>query len=321
MTLKPVFYRAASFLLPGAPHRVGERNRREVGFVVMHGVHPPRWTATIRPPSSSIGLDDLDTNLRALGRDYSVISIDEGTEMLAGRIPFRPRCVVLTFDDSLKCHLDVVAPMLVRLGLTATFFLSTEIIDSRRPYWWLRVDYALAKSRQPAEAAAELKRHLRVTPAVERDAVVAALEEESGARLQDSLSDFPFADILTWSEVRRLHAMSMTIGSHTVTHSNLALLPPDEVRFELHESRDRLERVLGVPCRHCCYPYGSHTSEVREVARTCGYTSAVTTRGPGWNPASVSRWELRRFTVPGEPYKLPYMLSGLEEVINRLRHY
>ena len=319
MRLKPVFYRAASFLWRSAPSHLRARLQNEVAFVAVHGVHRPEWADAIRPPSSSLMLRDLEKNLCAVSRSYSVISIDEGTDMLAGRIPLRPRCVVLTFDDSLKSHLELVAPLLVRLGIPATFYLSTDAIDSRQPYWWLRVDYAVAKSRQAPEVATHIKRRLRDTPARERDAAVDALEESRGVRLQDNPGTFPFAEILTWNDARRLQQMGLTIGSHTVTHPNLTLLSEDELAYELRESKDQLEVALGVPCRHCCFPYGRYTTAVCDMAQTTGYVSAVTSEGPGWNVPTGSSWKLRRFAMPGEPYKLPYILSGLEASALRLR--
>jgi len=46
------------------------------------------------------------------------------------RKPIPPKTVALTFDDAVKTHLTVVAPLLKQLGFRATFFISQK---------WMRI--------------------------------------------------------------------------------------------------------------------------------------------------------------------------------------
>ena len=48
----------------------------------------------------------------------------------------------------------------------------------------------------------------------------------------------------------------MTLGSHTVSHRNLAELSKSEARSEMSHSKETLERELGVTCEHFCAPRG-----------------------------------------------------------------
>jgi peptidoglycan-N-acetylglucosamine deacetylase len=45
--------------------------------------------------------------------------------------PVLPKTVVLTFDDSVKTHLTVVAPLLKELGFQATFFITQKWMDDQ----------------------------------------------------------------------------------------------------------------------------------------------------------------------------------------------
>ncbi|HQR32781.1 MAG TPA: polysaccharide deacetylase family protein [Blastocatellia bacterium] len=45
------------------------------------------------------------------------------------RKPVPPKTVVLTFDDAVKTHLTVVAPLLKQLGFRATFFITQKWMD------------------------------------------------------------------------------------------------------------------------------------------------------------------------------------------------
>ncbi|NWP33755.1 polysaccharide deacetylase family protein, partial [Escherichia coli] len=75
----------------------------------------------------------------------------------------------------------------------------------------------------------------------------------------------------------------VTIGAHTITHSNLAKQREDVALNELKTSRALIEAALGRPVLHLAYPYGDKfAAGPREfaLAGAAGFKTAVTTR-PG----------------------------------------
>jgi peptidoglycan/xylan/chitin deacetylase (PgdA/CDA1 family) len=79
-----------------------------------------------------------------------------------------------------------------------------------------------------------------------------------------------------------MHALGMTIGSHTMTHANLPSAGLDAAREELVGSRVRIEREISAPVTMFSYPNGGadryYTDELKcLVAETC-FASAVTSR-------------------------------------------
>ncbi len=89
---------------------------------------------------------------------------------------------------------------------------------------------------------------------------------------------------MTWDEIRAAIADPLcTIGAHTLTHARLTLHDEATVRRELLQSKQAIEREIGRPVVHLAYPFGdSGSARQREfnIARECGYETAVTTR-PG----------------------------------------
>ena len=80
---------------------------------------------------------------------------------------------------------------------------------------------------------------------------------------------------LTWSDLENLKERGHDIGSHTVNHPNLALLSPDELSYELGESRAELVKRLG-ECSHFAWPYGRamhFSSEAYRAVVSAGYGS------------------------------------------------
>ena len=84
---------------------------------------------------------------------------------------------------------------------------------------------------------------------------------------------------LTWPQLVRLEKLGVAIGSHTVTHSDLALMPPSQALAELRDSRRSLERHLGHPVQWFAYPFGAENATVVALAERVGYVLAVTTKG------------------------------------------
>ena len=84
-------------------------------------------------------------------------------------------------------------------------------------------------------------------------------------------------EYLTWGQLREMVAAGMEVGSHTVSHADLARVDPLLRDRELNRSKQVLEEELGIPVRSLAYPGGSFDREVAAAARRAGYMTAVTT--------------------------------------------
>jgi peptidoglycan/xylan/chitin deacetylase (PgdA/CDA1 family) len=86
-----------------------------------------------------------------------------------------------------------------------------------------------------------------------------------------------------WDEGREMaRSPLVTIGSHTVNHRNLGRLSEEEVRYELVESKARIETTLGRKCDHFCCPWGRPGRDFLpdrdpRIAGEAGYRSFLTT--------------------------------------------
>ena len=327
--MKALAYRLADFAawhLGPAP-RIA---RETIAVFMVHGVHDLGMAARGTPPYNSLSLDAFMACVRTLLRRYNIISMNEAVAMMAGRMAWRPHCVVLTFDDSLKCIVACAASWLATAGVTATFYVSTEVIDTQQAYWWKRLEFAVDHATRPgasvtlptarsfsiaaadgSRALTELKGALKKLPGRDVDAAVRSIEDQFGARLRPSEQNDPCSEIMSWDDVKQLAAWGMTVGSHSLTHPNLALLPPEALREELEGSRQVIAARTGSECRHVCYPYGACSDAVAAAARNAGYISGVTTVAPGLNSPGADPFRLKRFAMPAAAYKLGVLLSGV----------
>ena len=93
----------------------------------------------------------------------------------------------------------------------------------------------------------------------------------------------------------------VTIGSHTHTHPNLALLSEKEQKAELVQAILRLDQWNIRSLNWFAYPYGKnrhHTRYTRELLAELGITAAVTTNS-GYISSVTGQYDLPRFSIDG----------------------
>jgi peptidoglycan/xylan/chitin deacetylase (PgdA/CDA1 family) len=90
----------------------------------------------------------------------------------------------------------------------------------------------------------------------------------------------PEFNLLDWDALGRLAASGVSLGAHTCTHPNLALVGRDEAEREIVASKTRLARELGLDVASFAYPYGGVSAGAREVVARefrCGVTTRLAT--------------------------------------------
>ena len=100
------------------------------------------------------------------------------------------------------------------------------------------------------------------------------------------------------AQVREADRSGIEIGSHTVSHANLASLSAASVWSQITQSKLFLEQVVGHPVVSFCYPSGKYTSAVASAVSAAGYHDATTTRY-GYSYTIAGRYVWSRLRVSG----------------------
>lgn len=82
--------------------------------------------------------------------------------------------------------------------------------------------------------------------------------------------------VMSAETLKSLPPELVTIGSHTVSHSPLARLEPEQARRELADSKAALEEILGRPVTLLSFPYERYNREILELCRDAGYERVFT---------------------------------------------
>lgn len=111
-------------------------------------------------------------------------------------------------------------------------------------------------------------------------------------------------EIMSWSEITELakHPL-VTIGSHGMTHNSLGKMDTAGLRYEIMESKIKLEEKLSVKINHFSFPFGQicdYNSEALRILKKADYHSCCSTRFSNKNRI-VDIFRLSRIEVePGD---------------------
>lgn len=261
----------------------------------------------------------FEAQLRWVRDWFNVISLKDATDRLfAGTIPERALCV--TFDDGYADNEELAAPILHRLGLTATFFVSTGYLTGGC-MWNDRITAAVraCPTGQIDVEALGLGRHA-VGSIGERaraiDALIKVVRRLEGSQRQDAVDDIVAACgsptlpslMMRPEQVRSLRRWGMDVGAHTISHPILTRIGLEAARNEIGGSKEELEAILGERIDLFAYPNGvphlDYGTEHVRLVRECGFKAAVAT---AWGAASGTSdpHQLPRFT-PWDRSRLRY---------------
>lgn len=136
--------------------------------------------------------------------NYQVISIDRLIDHLMHKQEFASRTLAITFDDGYADNAEIAAPILHRLKLPATFFITTGFIGTRRRFPWdaaldgeiplMSWDQVRELEKLGFSVGSHTHSHIRVSQS-SPDLLLSELEQsrmELGRHLQHPSPDFAY---------------------------------------------------------------------------------------------------------------------------------
>src|SRR5262249_25070504 len=157
---------------------------------------------------------------------------------------------------------EVAMPILNRFGIPATFYVTVDCIENRPP-WPSRLRYVFRKTNVETWEESD-RRWLFVDPAdreaaftvaccfcarlsaAERMEFVTRIERE----LETSVPVESGSLMLSCDHLRSLVRHGHTVGSHTMTHPNIAHVTESDAIWEFSESKRRLEAMVKLQVKH-----------------------------------------------------------------------
>jgi peptidoglycan/xylan/chitin deacetylase (PgdA/CDA1 family) len=264
------------------------------------------------PEVLAVTPDNFRTHIRHLKETVPIVRFGEDWSKI------RRPVVAITFDDGYADNVLEALPILEEEEVHATFFVSTENIDTMREHWWDELGRIITRGRHFPESFTlrdeRLGRTWPTSTPAERDALYCELHYLI-MRLDPARREPWLAQLRRWAQVdetgreeyrtmtsdelRRLASSEWaSIGAHTVTHTPLSILSEEAQRDEIVSSKRRLEALLGMEIRVFSYPFGTKNDYNRTSVRICREAGFV--KAAANFPGQAHRWT--------DPYQIPRQL-------------
>lgn len=207
---------------------------------------------------------------------YDFISLEEVKDRMLDKSLRKRPFLCFTLDDGYRDNLTYGLPFFERNNIPFAIFLTVDFID-RHPAF--NFPFALERVVANQEDFFQWKERILQW---NYDGFEQKFKETFGSDLTEAC----YEDLtMRWEEVGKLAQSSLcTIGSHSMKHFRLSNLTKDELKYELGESKQRIETQIGKPVKYVSYPFGWTTDvneTVFEVAKEVGYEMGFVSHGGG----------------------------------------
>lgn len=251
--------------------------------------------------ANTIGYDithsaaQFDAHMKLIRERFVPITLDEITACSENGEPLPRRAVAVTFDDGYRDNFEIAAPILEKYGVKAAVYVSVGWIDSHVIPWFCRLRHGMFSTHEKAwdggpgigvkTLSTEHERMQAFLAGCYMCATLAGAEQEAFLKSMETqlkVEETGVANrlMMSWSELRELQNRGHIVGSHTVTHPNVAQIDDELVFREMAEAKRVLDEKMERNIEHFSYPspclQPHWTTATVEIARKVGYRTAVT---------------------------------------------
>ena len=231
-----------------------------------------------------------------LGR-FAPVSLTDIVDSLDGRRALGRPCFHLTFDDGFREMYDVVAPILERAGVPATFFLNTAFLDGGGLAHHNALSL-LADRVKPQDAGA--RKRILAIPYGETSLVRSVAET-----LEVDLDGYvrEMRPYLSSEQVATLIRRDFSIGAHSHDHPLYADLSLEEQLAQTKTSIEWLEARFGLSPKAFAFPHRDDGVGPAFFTVAFGELALDVTFGTGdlvahFHPRNIERVSMEKTAAP-----------------------
>jgi peptidoglycan/xylan/chitin deacetylase (PgdA/CDA1 family) len=187
-----------------------------------------------------------------------------------------PYSYAITFDDGFENNYSVAAPILERYSTSATFYISTNLVNNNLMTWTDQIEYCLNNISQALvelpwnkncyqlnseesiiDCLKDIRFHLKKQPQIYKyEKIVDMIFDQCGMKIVSS-SNHPLDKKMNWDQVSELHHNKLfTVGGHSHNHVSLGLVESSVMKNEIDTSIKLLKEKANISSHHYSYPEG-----------------------------------------------------------------
>lgn len=287
--------------LVGVPYLLLYLRRNDATILLYHGVFPNQPQPGIfNYRKKFITPEAFEKQLMWLRKHCTLLDLPTLIELQNRRERFPPRACAITFDDGYENNYRFAFPILKRLGIPATIFITTDLVEKKEPLWVDRLEYAIGTTdKQSLSLVLEgesknfslatkddriladdwLRTYMKKIPNEEAKSLLTRVEEICEKKLGVVLSETRYRG-LTWDEVKEMQQHGITFAAHTCSHPILSRVSTENARQEIEDSHQVLKQHEINPLPIFAYPNGGmddFNEATISILKEAGFTASLTT--------------------------------------------
>ncbi|MFO7369242.1 MAG: polysaccharide deacetylase family protein [Bacteroidales bacterium] len=208
----------------------------------------------------------FEADLDYLCTYFRPVSMDDLFEIVSQDKPVSKPVMHLTFDDGLKEIYTIVAPLLEKKGIPATFFVNTGFIDNQDIFYRYKVSLLIDAYKKNRKFSGEIASILHV-------------EQQNHFEIYDALSGLTRNDLLKIDQVAKILEIDFqeylikeqpylntsqvfdllkkgyAVGSHSVDHPLFKTIPTEDQKNQVAESFIWLKSKFNLQHYYFSFPF------------------------------------------------------------------
>ena len=268
----------------------------------------------------STDTENFSWQMEFIKKHYNPIHLSRIIDYLDEDIALPLNPIVITFDDGFDDIYNNAFPILKRLDIPASLFMTTSFVEEEKTIWYerlahfiLKTDYKIVISDLSFEIPAskdisvrrqyysQLVEQLKLLPNSKRIKLIEELYENYNENYYaTSKSVRSLSRSLNWDQILELSKSIFEIGSHSLTHPVFTSLTDKDLRHELVDSKNILESKLALNIDAIAYPVGTliaFDERVKAATSDSEYKLGLTYVEGRNNPKNLDRFALKRMHV------------------------
>ncbi len=242
--------------------------------------------------------------MKYVAQSHSVISMDLLVQNFDKWENIPDDSLVITFDDGWIDFHNAAYPILSRLKVPATVYLTTGFVSSKCSYWQerlnklllqllankkmflekdnivsiLEIDLKLKDLISKSDGKPIIFKFINYLKKFTNDKILKTISDIEAFLKESSImiSEDRHRSFVSWDEVNGINQPDISFGSHTVNHPILTNEQASAIENEICNSKEIIEKETGRDVFHFCYPNGNYNDEIRKIVSE-SYKSACST--------------------------------------------
>jgi peptidoglycan/xylan/chitin deacetylase (PgdA/CDA1 family) len=211
---------------------------------------------------------EFEADLEFFLRHFTPVELEDVVASLGGERCLPPRSFHLTFDDGFREMHDVVAPLLRKKGVPATFFLNTAFLDQGGMAHHNKISLLLHRISRPISNRILREIEKLLPPSLNSEGNLESrllAIRYADRKTVDRMAAIAEIDInqyiklnrpyLSSEEIFSLRRLGFTIGAHSIDHPLYADLSAEEQMRQTRVSMDFILTKFGVRTRAFAFPH------------------------------------------------------------------